>query len=103
MDYQIIFILKGILLTEALTHAARSWGIFDGIRLRLTDRFDFFRRLLACFECSAVWFSGAVFIYLVFLDTWPITFIIIISRLATLAHMLIDLVDALRASTINKI
>ena len=103
MDHQIIFWIKGILLTEALTHAVRSGGIFDGIRESIARASVFFRRLTTCFECLSVWTAFAVFIYLVFLDFWPITFIIIISRLATVGHIFIDLVDAHRASTVNKI
>jgi hypothetical protein len=103
MAGQAIFILKLILLTEALTHAVRNWGIFDGIRSRITSRNDFIRRLLSCFECSAVWISTAVFTYLYFLDFWPFTAIIITARLATIAHIVIDGVDAWRASTIGKI
>ena len=103
MDAHIIFILKGILLTEALAHAVKSWGIFDGVRSRITARSFFLSRLLACFECVSVWTAAAVFLYLFFLDFWPFTFIIIVARLATIAHIIIDLVDAWRASTINKI
>ena len=103
MVEQAIFWIKGFLLTEALTHAVRSWGIFDGIRSHVTARCDFLRRLLACFECTSVWIAAAVFAYLYLLDLWPFTFIIITARLATIAHIGIDLVDASRASTINKI
>jgi hypothetical protein len=103
MDTQTFFILKQVLLTEALTHAVRSWGIFDDIRSRITARSDFLRRLLACYECTAVWIAAAVFTYLYFLDFWPFTAIIITARLATIAHIVIDGVDAWRASTINKI
>ena len=103
MDAQTIFILKAILLTEALTHAVRSWGIFDGMRSRIAARYYFFSRLIACFECTSVWVATAVFTYLYFLDFWPFTFIIIVARLATIAHIVIDGVDAWRAATINKI
>ena len=100
---QIVFIVKGILLTEALTHAVRSWGIFDRIRYRITRRSEFLRELLACFECTSVWIAAAIFVYLYFLDFWPITAIIITARLATIAHIVIDGVDAWRAATANKI
>jgi len=103
MDNQAVFFLKGILLTEALTHAVRSWGILDHIRSKLTLQFDFLRRLLSCFECTAVWVAAGVFTYLYFIDIWPITFIIMIQRLATIIHIGIDLVDTWRAVTINKI
>ena len=103
MDAQTIFALKAILLTEALTHAVRSWGIFDGVRSRITARSFFLSRLLACFECVSVWTAAAVFLYLFFLDFWPFTFIIIVARLATIAHIIVDVVDAFRAAMINKI
>lgn len=100
---QAIFWLKGGLLTEALTHAARSWGIFDGVRSSIALRSVFFSRLIACFECTSIWIAAGVFTYLYLLDFRPITFIIITARLATFAHIVIDLVDASRAATINKI
>ena len=103
MDAKIILALKAILLTEALTHAVRSWGIFDGIRSRITSRSNFIRRLLACYECSSVWIAAGVCSYLYFVDFWPFTFIIITARLATIAHIAVDLVDAWRASTANRI
>ena len=103
MADQIIFCVKGILLTEALAHAVKSWGIFDGVRSYITARSVFLSRLLACFECVSVWTASAVYLYLFFLDFWQFTFIIIAARLATIAHIVIDLVDAWRASTINRI
>ena len=103
MDEKLVFVLKGILLTEALTHAVRSWGIFDTARETIARRSVFLGRLLTCFECTSVWISAGVIAYLYYLDFWPATFMIIISRLATLAHIFIDLVDALRASAITKI
>jgi len=103
MDAQTVFVLKQVLLTEALTHAVRNWGIFDDVRSRIVGRSGFFSRLLSCYECSAVWIATAVFAYLYFLDFWPFTVIIITARLATIAHIVIDLVDAWRAATINKI
>ena len=103
MDAQTIFTLKAILLTEALTHAIRNWGIFDGMRSSITSRSDFVRRLLACYECTSVWIATAVFTYLYFLDFWPFTAIIITARLATIAHIVVNLVDAWRAAAINRI
>ena len=99
---QIIFIVKGILLTEALTHAVRSWGIFDKIRYCITRRSEFLSQLISCFECSAVWIAATVFIYLTTLEFFPFTCIIIFARLAAISHLAIDAVDAWRAATINK-
>ena len=103
MDSQIIFCIKGVLLTEALAHAVKSWGIFDDVRSYITSRCGFLLRLLACFECVSVWTAAAVFAYLYFLDFWPFTFIIIAQRLATIFNIGINLLDAWRAATINKI
>lgn len=99
----IIFLGKGVILTEALTHAVRSWGIFDTLRSRITDRSEFARRLLACFECTSVWIAAAVFLYLYFLDFKVLTFIIVFQRLAVIFNIGVNLVDALRASTANKV
>jgi len=103
MDAQTILLMQMILLTEALTHAVRSWGIFDKIRSSIAARCDFLRLLLACYECTAVWISAGVIMYVYFLDFWPITYIIIIARLATIAHIAIDAVDAWRATQISKL
>jgi len=96
-------IITGIILTEALTHAVRSWEILDPIRNRITRRFNFINRLLNCFECTSVWIAAAVIAYLHFLDFWPITYIIIFQRLATILDIGIQYLDALRATTTNKI
>lgn len=103
MADQIIFYIKTILLTEALTHAVRSWGILATPRDYVTQHIDFIRRLLLCFECTSVWITAAVVAYVYFVDFWPLTFIIITARLATIAHIVIDWMDAARASAINKI
>lgn len=103
MDATIIGCVKAVLLTEALAHAVKSWGIFDDVRSRIAARCEFLRRLLACFECVSVWSAAVAVTYLYFLDFWPITFIIILQRAATIFHMAIDGLDAWRASTINKI
>lgn len=99
----LVFSVKGIILTEALTHAVRSWGIFDPIRSRITASSDFGSRLLACFECTSVWIGAGVIAYLYFIDFRPFTFIIIFQRLATIANIVINLVDAQRAVILNKL
>ena len=103
MDNQIIFYIKALLLAEALTHAARSWVILDPIRKPIRSHFNFMDRLFSCFECSAVWSAAMAFSYLCLVDLWPITALIIISRWANVLHIAIDWLDALRASTTNKI
>lgn len=99
----IIFLGKGVILTEALTHAVKSWGIFDTVRDRLTRRYGFLRRLLPCFECTSVWIASGAILYLYFLDFRPLTFIVVFQRLAVYINIAINYVDALRASTANKI
>jgi fatty acid desaturase len=103
MDYGIITILKGIILTEALTHAVRSWGILDGLRGKITQRCAFLRKLLACFECTSVWIAAAVICYLLFFELFFITWVIILQRLACYVHVIFDLIDARRAVEQNKI
>lgn len=103
MDSEIVFFLKTLLLTEAITHALRSWVIFSPIRDNIKSRSDFMTRLLSCFECSAVWGAALSIPYLYFLDFWPLTLLLIISRWANILHIAFDFLDALRASTINRI
>lgn len=103
MDPRIIFLIKLTLLTEAIAHALKNWGILDDIRLSLTARSVFLARLLSCFECVSVWAAAFSFLYIYFLDLWPITFIILSSRAAAVLHIVIDLLDAWRASTLNKV
>jgi len=103
MDTEAIFWLKVLLLTEATTHALRSWVIFAPVRDKIYARFDFLARLGACFECSSVWGAALAIPYLYFVDFWPLTLLLIVSRGSNVLHIFIDWLDALRASTINKI
>jgi len=103
MDFEIVFWIKLFFFSEALTHAVRSWEIFNPLRSRIRSRFIFFDRLFSCFECSAVWCTFFSILYFLFIDFWPFTALMIISRLANVLHIFIDLLDALRASTISKI
>lgn len=103
MAQKFIFIIKAILLTEALTHAVRSWEIFEPPRSWLKHRSIFIARLLNCFECSSVWISTLVLCYLAFVEFLPFTLLIIVQRSATLYNIAINYLDALRASTISKI
>jgi len=99
----IIYLAKGVILTEALTHAVRSWGILNTVRDRITRQYAFPRQLLACFECTSVWIATGVMLYLYFVDFRPLTVIIIFQRLAVYVNTTYNYVDALRATTINKI
>ncbi len=99
----LVWFAKALILTEALTHAVRSWGILDDVRSSITRRFSFLAKLLACFECTSVWIAAFVLAYLYFLDFWPFTFIIIFQRLATIAHIVIDLVDGSRAGIVKNL
>lgn len=97
------FYLKLFLFTEALTHALRSWVILAPLRDHIRSHFVFMDRLLECFECSAVWGCAISLVYICFVDFWPVTAIIILSRWANVLHIVIDWIDALRACTTNKI
>ena|SRR3990170_4542326 len=71
------FILKGVILTEVLTNAARSWEIFKHQR-EWVKKNGFFSRLLDCFECTSVWAGVFIFCYLTYFEfpvfTWAIIF-----------------------------
>jgi hypothetical protein len=103
MDDPILFCLEVLVLTEAVTHAIRSWVIFTTIRDALKTRFDFLNQLLSCFECSAVWVTTGVITYLYFINFWPLTLLLIVSRWANIIHTGIEWIDALRAGAIKKI
>ena len=92
----IILLLKGIILTEGLTAAARSWGIFDGPRSRV-KKSPFFRRLLDCCECTSVWAAGFVVPYLLYFEVPVLSYILIFARLALYLHTIYELIDASRA------
>lgn len=103
MTESLMFYIKLLLLTEALTHAFRSWEILASLRNPIKSRWHFADKLLNCFECSSVWGAALAISYLCFLDFWPLTALLIFSRWANVLHIIIDWLDALRASTINKI
>jgi hypothetical protein len=92
----IILLLKGIILTEGLTAAARSWGIFDTPRRRV-KKSPFFRRLLDCCECTSVWAAAFVALYLIYFEVYILTYILIFARLALYIHTIYDWLDACRA------
>jgi len=101
----IIFILKAIILTEALTNAVKNWGILEPIRnkvksfkLWVDENGDsFFGRLLGCFECSSVWVSFFVIFYLLYFEWSYFTYVIIAQRLACFIQVGYQLLDATRA------
>jgi hypothetical protein len=92
----IVFILKGIILTEVLTNALRSWGIFDLIRNKV-KQISFFHRLLDCFECTSVWVGFFVVCYLLLFEVTIITYALILHRLACFLHCVLEWMDATRA------
>jgi hypothetical protein len=92
----IILLLKGVILTEGLTAAARSWGIFDEPRRRV-KKSPFFRRLLDCCECTSVWAAGFVVPYLLYFELPILSYILISARLALYMHTIYDWLDACRA------
>ena len=97
ITWLIVFAVKGLILTECLTRAARSWGIFNGIREALKAKSGFLRRLLDCFECTSVWVGFFVFFYLFLFDFPPITFGLIFATLARYLHVFYEWLDAARA------
>jgi len=92
-----IFLLKGLILTEVLTNALRSWGIFDPYRNKLKSKSLFLQRLLDCFECTSVWAGFFVVSYLLFFEWEPFTFALIFHRLACFLHLGYEFLDASRS------
>ena len=91
-----IFLAKAIILTEVLTNAARSWGIFDPWRSRLKS-VGYFNRLLSCFECTSVWAGAFVTLYLLYFELLPVTYTLCFHRLACFLHLGWETFDAIRA------
>jgi hypothetical protein len=89
-------ILTGVILTEVLTRAVRTWGIFDSIRRRV-KKLDFFRRLLDCFECTSVWIGAGVVAYLLYFEFKPFTYLLIFCSLARWLNVVYEYLDASRA------
>lgn len=77
----IVFVIKGIILTEVLTNAAREWKIFDVPR-KWIKKAMFFKELLDCFECSSVWIGGFVVSYLYWFEIPLVTYALIFHRAA---------------------
>lgn len=98
MAFGILFILKGLILTEVLTNAIRTWGIFDNQRDWVKAQSNFLRRLLDCFECTAVWAGFLVIIYLRYFDFYFVTWALIFHRLACFLNIAWLNFDAARAN-----
>ena len=96
MDW--VFLFKGIILTEILTNAAREWEIFNKPRAWIKGRSDFARRLLGCFECSAVHSGVFVFLYLSYFEIGIVTYTLIFHRLACFIKIFYLILDWSRAN-----
>ena len=93
----IIFVLKGLILTDVLTSAARTWGIFESPRSFLKVRSSFLRGLLDCFDCTSVWAAFFAVSYLLYFE-WPLfTYALMFHWFTRFSHTIYDLVDASRA------
>lgn len=97
MVASLIMLAKGVILTDVLVNALRSWGIFDKPRKWLRSRSGFIDKLLSCYECTSVWAAGAVVLYLSCFEIRPVTYLILIHRLAMFVHTIYDWLDASRA------
>ena len=75
------FIIKGIILTEVLTNAAREWKIFDVSR-KWIKKVNFFKELLDCFACVSVWVGVLVVSYLSWFEIPLVTYALIFHRAA---------------------
>jgi hypothetical protein len=93
----IVFAVKGIILTECLTRAARSWGIFDSLR-SIVVRINFIRKLLDCFECTSVWVGAFVVLYIQFCEIPFLTYLLVFSSIARWLNVFYEYLDACRAA-----
>lgn len=91
------FILKGLILTEVFSNAARTWGIFDRPRTSLKSRFSFLARLLDCFDCTSIWAAFFSVAYLLYFEYPLFTYALLFHWFARISHNLYDLLDAHRA------
>jgi hypothetical protein len=93
----IVFIIKGLILTEVFSNAARVWGIFESPRTFLSSRSSFLRELLACFDCTSIWAAFFSTCYLLYFE-WPLfTYALLFHWFARISHNFYDLLDAHRA------
>lgn len=97
MVENIIFICKGLILTEVLTNATRTWGIFESPRSFLKSRSSFLRRLLDCFDCTSIWVAFFTISYLLYFEFPLFTYALIFHWFARFSHSLYDFLDASRA------
>ena len=92
------FVLKGVILTEVFTNAAREWGIFNKPRKWLQARSAFARDLLACGECVTVHCGFWVYLYLSYCEIGLFTWTLIFHRVACFIKVLYLLLDWKRAN-----
>ena len=93
----IIFGLKGLILTEVLTNATRTWGIFESPRSFLKARSSFLRGLLDCFDCTSIWVAFFTVSYLLYFE-WPLfTYALIFHWFARFTSTIYNYLDASRA------
>jgi len=94
----IIFLIKGIILTEVLTNAAREWKIFDRPRNWVKRRSNFFKELLDCFTCQSVWIAFFVVGYLSWFEIPLVTYALIFHRGACFLNSAWENADWARAN-----
>jgi len=78
----IVFVLKGILLTDVLARALKDWGIFETPRNWVKKKSNFFNKLLECDECVRVWTGFFVILYLIYFEWIVFTYALIFHRAA---------------------
>ena len=92
------FVIKGIILTEVLTNAAREWGIFDEPREWIKSKSNYIRRLLDCYECSALWTAFFVIFYLLYFEWFVLTYALIFQWAARFVQIIYLNLDWERAN-----
>ena len=93
----IIFILKGIILTDVFARVLRDWGIFDKPREWIKSKSNYIRRLLDCYECSAFWVSFFVIFYLLYFEWFILTYALVFQWAARFVQIIYLNLDWKRA------
>ena len=94
----IVFVCKGIILTDVFARALKDWGIFETPRNWVKQRSEFINKLLACNECTRVWTAFFAIFYLLYFEWVIITYALIFQWLACWTQICYEIVDAERAN-----
>jgi len=94
----IVFILKGIILTDVFARALKDWGIFETPRNWIKKRSVFLNKLLACDECVRLWTAFFVIFYLLYFEWFILTYALIFQWAARFVQIIYLNLDWERAN-----